>query len=72
MKNGGHVIGEDGVGGFGPRERLGFIVVLFGVTVDGGLQSTMDRETPRLSRWRVSLEKNPSSALSQESDFGVK
>jgi hypothetical protein len=32
----------------------------------------MDRKTPRLRRWRVSLDKKPSTALSQEPDFGVK
>src|ERR1051325_10635338 len=35
-------------------------------------RSTIDRKTPRLRRWRVSLEKKPSTALSQEPDFGVK
>ena len=34
--------------------------------------STIDRNTPRLSRRRVSLENNVSTALSQEHDFGVK
>ena len=35
-------------------------------------RSTIDRNTPRLSRRRVSLENNVSTALSQEHDFGVK
>ena len=35
-------------------------------------RSTIDWNTPRLMRWRVSFEKKPSTALSQEPDFGVK
>ena len=34
--------------------------------------STIERNTPRLSRRWVSLEKKPWTALSQEHDFGVK
>jgi len=32
----------------------------------------MPLKTPRLSRWRVSLAKGPSIALSQEAEVGVK
>ena len=35
-------------------------------------RSTIERNTPRLSRRRVSLENKVSTALSQEHDFGVK
>jgi len=34
--------------------------------------STIERNTPRLSRRRVSLENRVSTALSQEHHFGVK
>ena len=35
-------------------------------------RSSTDRKTPRLRLWRVSLEKKPSTALSQEHEVGVK
>jgi hypothetical protein len=35
-------------------------------------RSTMPLKTPRLSRCRVSLEKKPSTALSQDAEVGVK
>src|SRR5208282_3337068 len=35
-------------------------------------RSTTDRNTPRLRRWRVSLAKKPSTALSQDAEVGVK
>src|ERR1700674_5770110 len=35
-------------------------------------RSTTDRNTPRLRRRRVSLEKKPSTALSQDAEVGVK
>jgi len=35
-------------------------------------RSTTDRKTPRFKRLRDSLAKNPSTALSQEHDVGVK
>ena len=34
-------------------------------------RSTSERKTPRFSRRLVSLAKKPSTALSQEADFGV-
>src|SRR5260370_10189938 len=35
-------------------------------------RSTTDRNTPRLRRRRVSLEKKPSTALSQDAEVGAK
>ena len=35
-------------------------------------RSTTDWKTPRLRRWRVSLAKKPSTALSQDAEVGVK
>ena len=35
-------------------------------------RSTMPLKTPRLSRCRVSFAKNPSTALSQDAEVGVK
>ena len=32
----------------------------------------MPLKTPRFNRWRVSLAKKPSTALSQEAEVGVK
>ena len=34
-------------------------------------KSTIERNTPRLSRLRVSLAKKPSTALSQDAEVGV-
>ena len=35
-------------------------------------RSMTDRNTPRLRRWRVSLAKKPSTALSQDAEVGVR
>jgi hypothetical protein len=56
---------EDGVGGFGPDERLRLVVGFGDEAVDGGLEVDDDVKTPRLSRWRVSLANRPLTALAQ-------
>jgi hypothetical protein len=54
---------EDGGCGFGPNEGSGAAVGLGDVAFDGGL---------KIGRRRVSVEKKPSTALSQEAEVGVK
>jgi hypothetical protein len=55
--------GDDFIWISGPDERLGLMIGLFDEAVDGGLEID-DRNTPRLSRRRLSLAKKPSTALS--------
>jgi len=62
---------DDLVGIGGPDERLGVVISLGEEALDGGLEIDHDRNTPRLSRRLLSLAKKPSTALSQEADFGV-
>ena len=63
--------GDDFIGIGGPHERLGVIVGFLEEAVDGGLQITIERKTPRLRRRLVNLAKKPSTALSQEAEVGV-
>jgi hypothetical protein len=51
---------------------LGFSLVSMRYRLMAAWRSTMPLKTPRLSRCRVSLAKNPSTALSQEAEIGVK
>ena len=55
-----------------PDEGFGIEVCLGDEAVDGDLQINDDWNTPRLRRWRVSLAKKPSTALSQDAEVGVK
>ena len=64
--------GEDGVGGFGPDKWLGLAVGFGDEAVDGGLEVDDRGEDPRLRRCRVSLANQPSTALAQEQEVGVK
>jgi hypothetical protein len=50
--------------------RFGIDVCLRDEAVDGDCRSMTDRNTPRLRRWRVSLAKKPSTALSQDAEVG--
>jgi len=49
--------------GFGPEEGFGAGIVLGEISIDGGLRSTIERNTPRQMRCRVILEKKFSTAL---------
>ena len=64
--------GSDSLGGGGPDE--GFGVFVRGGNVSSGrlFESATERNTPRFRLCRVSLEKKPSTALSQEHEVGVK
>ena len=62
---------DDAVGVSGPDEGLWIGIGFREEAVEGGLEFD-DRNTPRFSRRRVSLENKVSTALSQEHDFGVK
>jgi len=64
--------GEDAFGVGGPDEGLWVFVVFGDVTVDGGLRVDERMEDLRLSSRRVSAEKKPSTALSQDALVGVK
>jgi hypothetical protein len=48
------------------------LVVLIEETIDGGFEIGDGSETPRFSRRFVSVAKNPSTALSQDAEVGVK
>ena len=50
----------------GPDEGFGIDVCLRDEAVVATCRSMIDRNTPRLRRWRVSLAKKPSTALSQD------
>ena len=64
--------GEDAFGVGSPGEGLWVFVVFGDVTVDGGLRVDERMEDLRLSSRRVSAEKKPSTALSQDALVGVK
>src|SRR5215831_64342 len=65
-------LGEDDIGRFGPDEWLGIIVVLLQVAVDHGLEvGDRTEHAARRIRWRVILEKQLSTALSQDPEVGV-
>jgi hypothetical protein len=51
---------------------LGFSLVSARKRLMAVWRSTMPVKTPRLSRCRASLANNPSTALSQEAEVGVK
>ena len=51
---------------------LGFLLVAAMWRVIALSRSSTERKTPRLRLCRVSLEKKPSTALSQEQEVGVK
>lgn len=54
------------------RKGLGSALVSARKRLMAAWRSTIEVNTPRLSRRRVSLENKVSTALSQEQDFGVK
>ena len=56
----------DGIAAGAPVRKLLLVEMI------GHPRAPLDRNTPRLSRRRVSLKNNVSTALSQEHDFGVK
>src|ERR1700731_3055083 len=56
----------------GPDEVFGIDVASATKRLMGTCRSMTDRNTPRLRRWRVSLAKKPSTALSQDAEVGVK
>jgi hypothetical protein len=64
--------GEDLVRRPGPGEWFGVGVVLGDVARIATCRSTIEWKLPRLSRRRVSAEKNVSTAFSQEPEVGVK
>src|SRR4029077_16150993 len=60
------------LGAAGQTRGLGCAVVSDTKRLMASCRSTTDWKTPRLSRWRVSLAKKPSTALSQDAEVGVK
>ena len=65
--------GNDLIGIGGPDERPGgFGVVLLDVAADGVLEVGDGFEGAALKASTVIMEKNPSTALSQEAEVGVK
>jgi hypothetical protein len=65
---------DDLIGIGGPHERFGIVVGLGNEALDGGMEideRSKGAVVPRFSRRLVSLAKKPSTALSQEADFGV-
>jgi hypothetical protein len=50
---------------------LGLLLVSASKRLMAACNSTIERNTPRLSRRLVSLPKKPSTALSQEHEVGV-
>jgi len=63
---------ENGIGGFGPDERLGFVVGFSDEAVDGGLKLDNRCEDAAFEALPVSLANKPSTALTQEQEVGVK
>ena len=63
---------EDGGGRCGPDEGLGRLVMRLDVARDGVFEFGNGFEDARRILPRVIVEKNPSTALSQEADVGVK
>jgi hypothetical protein len=64
--------GDDFVGIGGPLEGLGMSVVVFDEPVDGFLELGHRSEDAALEPSLVRMAKNPSTALSQEAEVGVK
>ena len=63
--------GDDFVGIGRPSEGFGIVVGIGEKRLMAACSSTIERNTPRLSRRLVSLAKKPSTALSQEHEVGV-
>jgi hypothetical protein len=64
--------GDDAVGVGGPGERLWAVVVFGQVTIDGGLEVDEGIEDAALQSPAGQFGKNPSTALSQDAEVGVK
>jgi hypothetical protein len=64
--------GSDDVVGIGSPDEWGGVVIGLGEeALDGGVEIDERAEHAALARRVVSLAKKPSTALSQEADFGV-
>ena len=64
--------GDDFVGIGGPGEGLWLLVVIEDEAIDGGLEIDDGAEDTTFQSTSAELAKNPSTALSQEHEVGVK